>query len=71
MNIFTIYIGIIGPMFCFDYTNFKASLIIKLITFHGIKKMAHLTMLVIFQANVITCQIFNFPHTYRIFVEKT
>jgi hypothetical protein len=27
-------------------------------------------MLVIFYVNVITCQIFNLPHIYRIFVEK-
>jgi hypothetical protein len=28
MNIFIVYIGIIGLQFCFDYTNFKASLVI-------------------------------------------
>jgi hypothetical protein len=27
MNIFILYIGIIGPLFHFDYINFKASLI--------------------------------------------
>jgi TRAP-type C4-dicarboxylate transport system permease small subunit len=32
--------------------------------------MAHLTMFVIFYANVITRQIFNLPHTYRNLVEK-
>jgi len=71
MSIFIIYIGIIGPMFHFDYTKFKVSLVIKTIIFHGIKKMAYLIMLAIFHENVITCQIFNLPHTYRIFVEKT
>ncbi len=27
-------------------------------------------MLVIFHVNVITCQNFNLPHIYRIFIEK-
>ncbi len=35
---FIIYIGIIGPLSCFDCINFKASLIIKIINFIGIKK---------------------------------
>jgi hypothetical protein len=48
--------GVIGPLFCFEYTNFKVSLIIKIINFNGIKNMAQLTMLVIFHVNVITCQ---------------
>jgi hypothetical protein len=30
MSIFTIYIGIIRPLFHFDYINFKVSLIIKI-----------------------------------------
>jgi hypothetical protein len=33
--------------------------------------MVHLTMFVIFHVNVITCQNFNLPHIYHIFVEKT
>jgi hypothetical protein len=32
MDIFTLYIGIIKPVSCFDYTNFKGSLIIKIIS---------------------------------------
>jgi hypothetical protein len=67
---FIIYMGIIGPLSCFDYINFKVSLVIKIINFIGIKNMAHLAMLVIFHVNVITCQIFNLPHIYHIFVEK-
>jgi len=55
----------------FDYINFKASLVIKVINFNGIEKMDPLAMLVIFHVNVITCQIFNLPHIYRIFAEKT
>ncbi len=38
MNIFTIYIGIIKPLFCFDCTNFKVSVIIKIINFNEILK---------------------------------
>jgi hypothetical protein len=38
MNIFIIYIGIIGPQFCFDHTKFRASLVIKIISFNEIKK---------------------------------
>jgi hypothetical protein len=38
MNIFIIYIGIIGPQFHFDCTNFKVSLVIKIINFNEIKK---------------------------------
>jgi len=57
VSIFIIYIGIIGPLSCFDYINFKASLIIKIINFNGIKRMTHLAMLVIFHVNVIICQI--------------
>jgi hypothetical protein len=33
MNIFIIYIGIIGPLSHIDHTNFKASLIIKIVNF--------------------------------------
>jgi hypothetical protein len=33
--------------------------------------MAHLVLLFIFHVNVITCQNFNLPHIYCIFVEKT
>jgi hypothetical protein len=32
--------------------------------------MAHLTMLVIFYVDVISCQIFNLPHVYCIFAGK-
>jgi hypothetical protein len=32
--------------------------------------MAHLTMLIILYVDVITCQNFNLPQIYRIFVEK-
>ncbi len=39
MKIFIIYIGIIGPLSSFDCTNFKASLIIKIVNFNGIKKL--------------------------------
>jgi hypothetical protein len=38
MNIFRRYINIIGPLFHFDYTNFKALLVIKTINFNEIKK---------------------------------
>jgi hypothetical protein len=37
MNIFIIYIGIIGSRSHFDYINFKASLVIKIINFNEIK----------------------------------
>ncbi len=67
---FIIYIGIIGPVSCFDCINFKVSLVIKIIKFIGIKNMVPLVMFVIFHVNVITCQIFNLPHIYHIFVEK-
>jgi hypothetical protein len=70
MNIFIVYIGIIGPLFCFDYTNFKVSLVIKIINFNGIKKMTCQVMLVTFHVNVIICQNFNLPHIYCIFDEK-
>ncbi len=70
MNIFIIYIGIIGPLSCFDYTNFKASLVIKIINYNENFKMAHLAMLVMFYVNVITCQNFNLPNIYRIFARK-
>jgi len=33
--------------------------------------MTHLVKLVIFHVNVITCQFFNLPHIYCLFVEKT
>jgi hypothetical protein len=38
MNIFIIYIGITRPLFRFDYINFKASLVIKIINYILIKK---------------------------------
>jgi hypothetical protein len=56
MNIFIIHIGITRPHFCFDCTNFKASLVIKIINFNEILKMSHLAMLVIFYEDVISCQ---------------
>ncbi len=37
MNIFIIYIGIIGPQSHFDCINFRASLVIKIINFNEIK----------------------------------
>jgi hypothetical protein len=68
--IIIIYIGIIGPLSHLDYINFKGSLVVKIINFNGISNMAYLVMLVIFHMNMITCQIFNLPHIYPIFVEK-
>jgi hypothetical protein len=68
MTIFIVYISIIGPLFCFDYTNFEASLVIKIMNFNKIKKLAHLVMHVIFHVNVITCQIFNLSHIYHFFL---
>jgi len=70
MNILIVYIGIIGPLSHFDYTNFKVSWVIKIINFNEIKKVAHLAILVIFHVNVITFQIFNLPHIYCMFVKK-
>jgi hypothetical protein len=70
MNIFIIHIGIVGPLSCFNYINFKASLIIKIINSNEIFKMAHLVMLVVFHVNVIICQIFNLPNIYHIFVKE-
>jgi len=71
MSIFIIYNHITRTWSCFDYTNFKASLVIKIINFNEILKISILTMLVIFYVDVISCQNFNLPHIYRIFVEKT
>jgi len=62
MNIFIIYIGIIRPLFHFDYIKFKVSLVFKIINFNEIKKLANQTMFIILHVNVITCQIFNLPH---------
>jgi hypothetical protein len=62
MNVFIVYIGIIGPLFRFDYINLKVSLVIKIINFNKIKELAHLVMFVIFHENVIICQIFNLSH---------
>ncbi len=53
MGIFIVYIGIIGPLFCFDYINFKASLVIKLINFNEIKNMVRLTMFVMNVATLL------------------
>jgi len=55
MNMFIIYIGIIGPQSHFDYTNFRASLVIKIINFNGIKNIVHLAMFVIFSVDVSIC----------------
>jgi hypothetical protein len=71
MDIFIIYIGIIRSLFCFDYTNFKISLVTKIISFNGIKNMAHLAMLVIFHVNMIIYHNFNLLDIYYIFVEET
>jgi hypothetical protein len=71
MNELIIYIGIIWPQSCFDYTNFRASLFIKIINLNEIQKTTHLTMLIIFYVDLIFCQYFNLPHIYCIFVENT
>jgi hypothetical protein len=55
MSIFIIYIGIIQPQYRFNYTNFKVSLIIKIINFNEFFKKSHVIVLVIFYMNVITC----------------
>ncbi len=68
MGIFLIYIVIIGPLSCFDCTNFKTSLVIKIINFDEIKNMAHLIMLVIFHVNAQLLVKFSI---YHIFVEIT
>jgi hypothetical protein len=70
MAIFIVYIGVVKQQSHFDYTNFKASLVIKIINFNRILKMTHLIMLVIFYVDMITFQIFNLPHIYRIFATK-
>jgi hypothetical protein len=62
MNLFIVYIGIIRPLSHFDYTNFKVSLIIKIINFNEFLKMVYVIMFVIFHVNVITCQNFNLSH---------
>jgi hypothetical protein len=71
MNIFIIYIGIIGPHSCFDCIDFTTSLVIKIINFNKFLKMSHLALLVIFYEDVISCQNFNLLHIYHTFVEKT
>jgi hypothetical protein len=55
MNIFIVYVGIIGPLSRFDYINFNVSLVIKIIHLNEIEKMSHLAMLVIIHVNVIIC----------------
>jgi len=55
MNIFIVYVGIIGPLSRFDYINFNVSLVIKIINLNEIEKMSHLAMLVIIHVNVIIC----------------
>jgi hypothetical protein len=66
MGIFIVYNAIVGPWSHFNYTNFKVSLVIKVIYFSGIKKMNHLVMLVNFHVNVVTCQNFNLPHLWHL-----
>ncbi len=61
MNIFTIYIGIIKPLFCFDCTNFKVSVIIKIINFNEILKNGLFNFIY---------QNFKLSHIYLIIVEK-
>ncbi len=39
MDIFIVYIDLIGLLFHFDYTNFKASLVIQIINFNEIKNI--------------------------------
>jgi hypothetical protein len=51
--------------------NFKASLVIKIISFNELKKLAHLVMVVIFYVDVIFYQNFSLPHIYHIFAQKT
>jgi hypothetical protein len=70
MSIFIIYIGVIGPQSCFYYTNFKASLVIKIINFNELKKKTHLSMLVVFYVDVISYQNFNLSHIFHIFAQK-
>jgi hypothetical protein len=71
MDIFTVYIDIIGSLFHFDCINLKFSLIIKIINFNEIKNMAHLVMIVIFFCvHVIICQNFNLSNIYHIFILK-
>jgi hypothetical protein len=70
MGIFIIYIGMIRPLFHFDYIILKVSLVIKIISFNGILKIAHLAMLVILHVNVIIYQNLNLPHIYHIFTGK-
>ncbi len=70
MGIFIVYIGIIGPLFCFDCINLKASLVIKIINFNGIENMPHLAILVIVHVNVITCKKFNLPYIHHIFAKN-
>jgi len=71
ISIFIIYISIIRAWFHFDYTNFRASLVIKIINFSEFLKMAHRGMFFIFYVDVIFCQNFNLPHIYHIFAQKT
>jgi hypothetical protein len=71
MNIFRIYISIIGPLTHFDCTNFKVSLVIKNLISMKFLKGPYSYMLVIFHANAITCQYFNLKHIYHIFAKKT
>jgi hypothetical protein len=52
-------------MFLFlDYTTFGFELVSQKMSKMKILKIAHLTYLVIFHLKVISCQIYNLPHTY-------
>jgi hypothetical protein len=70
MGIFIIYIVVIRPLSPFDSTNFKVSFVIKVINFNENFQISHLAIFVIFLVNVITCQVFNLPYIYCIFVKK-
>jgi len=67
---FILYINITRPQSCFDYTNFRASLVVKIINFSEINFFSDLAMLVIFYVDVTICQNFNLPHVDCIFAEK-
>ncbi len=70
MNIFIIYIGIIGPLSHFDYTNFKVSSVVKIINFNEIKNLANQLCLSSSMRMWLLVK-FLIYHIYHIFVEKT
>jgi hypothetical protein len=71
INIFRVYINIIGPLFRFDCTNFKDLLVIKIINYNEILKngppsyACHLPCECDYLSN------FQLPHIYHIFIFKT